>query len=38
VTAEVTERGGHAVFLAGPPWRLRCWAELRAIEFLADTL
>ena len=38
VTAEVTERGGHAGFLAGPPWRPRFWAELRAIEFLADTL
>jgi len=38
VTAEVTEQGGHAGFLAGPPWRPRFWAELRAIEFLADTL
>ena len=39
VTAEFTERGGHAGFFEGRwPWRLRSWAERRAVEFLAGVL
>ncbi|HUP01433.1 MAG TPA: alpha/beta fold hydrolase [Gemmatimonadota bacterium] len=36
VTCEFTARGGHAGFVAGPPWRPRTWAEERAIAFLAE--
>ncbi len=35
VTLEVASGGGHAGFVAGPPWRPRYWAEERAVEFLA---
>ena len=35
VTLEVVPAGGHAGFVAGPPWRPRYWAEERAVEFLA---
>jgi uncharacterized protein len=35
LAAEVTARGGHVGFIAGPPWRPRFWAESRAVEFLA---
>lgn len=36
VTAEFTDRGGHAGFLHGRwPWRLESWAERRAVDFLA---
>lgn len=33
-----THRGGHAGFVTGPPWAARCWAEDRAIAFLAERL
>ena len=33
-----TEAGGHAGFVEGPPWSARCWAEARAVEFLAGCL
>jgi len=35
VHAEFIPRGGHAAFLEGRPWRVRSWAERRAVEFLA---
>ena len=38
VVLEVTERGGHVGFVEGPPWRVRSWAERRAVEFLAGVL
>ena len=39
VTAEFTERGGHAGFFEGRwPWRLTSWAERRALEFLGGVL
>ena len=35
--AEFTSGGGHAGFVAGSwPWKVRYWAEERAIGFLAD--
>jgi uncharacterized protein len=37
VRAEFVPRGGHAAFLEGRwPWRVRSWAEHRAVEFLAS--
>ena len=37
VRAEFIPRGGHAAFLEGRwPWRVRSWAEHRAVEFLAS--
>lgn len=37
VRAEFVPRGGHAAFLEGGwPWRVRSWAEQRAVEFLAS--
>jgi uncharacterized protein len=38
VLAEFTERGGHVGFWEGPPWRLRAWAERRAIAFLSSVM
>jgi predicted alpha/beta-fold hydrolase len=39
VTTEFTEHGGHGGFLEGRwPWRLKSWAERRAVEFLAPAL
>jgi len=38
VTLEVTSGGGHVGFVEGPPWRVRSWAERRAIEFLRDVV
>jgi predicted alpha/beta-fold hydrolase len=38
VVAEFPARGGHAGFLEGPPWRVRSWAERRAVEFLTARL
>lgn len=38
VTCLFTRKGAHAGFVVGPPWRGRCWAEDRAIEFLAERL
>jgi hypothetical protein len=38
VVLELTERGGHVGFVQGPPWRVRSWAEGRAIEFLRDVV
>ena len=35
---EVTERGGHAGFVEGPPWRTTSWAECRAVQFLRGML
>ena len=36
IRAEFIPRGGHAAFLEGRwPWRVRSWAERRAVEFLA---
>jgi uncharacterized protein len=36
VRAEFPARGGHAGFIEGGwPWRVRSWAERRAMEFLA---
>jgi predicted alpha/beta-fold hydrolase len=36
VQAEFSARGGHAGFLEGRwPWRVRSWAERRAVEFVA---
>ena len=36
VRAEYIPHGGHAGFLEGRwPWRIRSWAERRAVEFLA---
>jgi predicted alpha/beta-fold hydrolase len=29
-----TARGGHAGFVAGPPWRARYWAEERLVEWV----
>jgi predicted alpha/beta-fold hydrolase len=36
VHAEFPAHGGHAGFIEGWPWRVRSWAERRALEFLAD--
>jgi predicted alpha/beta-fold hydrolase len=36
VTCLFTKRGGHGGFVAGPPWKPRCWDEDRAVEFLAE--
>jgi uncharacterized protein len=39
VRAEFPPRGGHAGFIEGRwPWRVRSWAEARAIAFLAPLL
>lgn len=39
ITVEFPDRGGHAGFLEGRwPWRVRGWAERRAVEFLAALL
>jgi hypothetical protein len=39
VSAEFVPRGGHVGFIEGPwPWRMRCWAEERALEFLAGVV
>jgi predicted alpha/beta-fold hydrolase len=38
VTCLFTRRGAHVGFVVGPPWRARCWAEDRAVEFLAGHL
>jgi uncharacterized protein len=39
VIAEFLPRGGHVGFVEGPwPWRVRSWAERRAVEFLVDVL
>lgn len=39
VTLEISERGGHVGFLAGPaPWRLHNWLEPRIVRFLAPFL
>lgn len=35
VTCLFTERGAHVGFVVGPPWRARCWAEDRAVDFVA---
>jgi predicted alpha/beta-fold hydrolase len=36
--AEITSRGGHVGFIAGPPWAPVFWAEHRAATFLARQL
>jgi predicted alpha/beta-fold hydrolase len=36
VTLELTNKGGHVGFIAGPPWRPRYYAEERAGEWLAQ--
>ncbi len=36
VTCLFTRRGAHVGFVTGPPWRARCWAEDRAVAFLAE--
>jgi len=39
IRAEFVPRGGHAAFLEGRwPWRVRSWAERRAVEFLAPLI
>jgi predicted alpha/beta-fold hydrolase len=38
VRAEFPAHGGHAGFIEGWPWRVRSWAERRALEFLADSM
>ncbi len=39
VRTEFPPRGGHAGFIEGPwPWRVRSWAERRAIEFLGSLI
>jgi predicted alpha/beta-fold hydrolase len=39
IRAEFVPRGGHAAFLEGRwPWRVRSWAERRALEFLAPLI
>ena len=38
VRAEFPAHGGHAGFVEGWPWRVRSWAERRALEFLADSM
>src|SRR2546425_12213195 len=38
VRAEFTERGGHAGFVDGWPWRAGSWAERRALDFLSEAL
>jgi predicted alpha/beta-fold hydrolase len=39
VRVEFTRWGGHAGFLEGRwPWRVRSWAERRAVDFLASLL
>jgi predicted alpha/beta-fold hydrolase len=39
VRAEFVDRGGHVGFIEGRwPWRMRCWAEARAMEFLSGVL
>jgi predicted alpha/beta-fold hydrolase len=35
VECRFTPKGGHTGFVTGPPWAPRCWAEERAVEFLA---
>jgi predicted alpha/beta-fold hydrolase len=36
VTCLFTRKGAHVGFVVGPPWRARCWAEDRAVAFLAE--
>ncbi len=39
VIAEFVDRGGHVGFVEGRwPWRVRSWAERRAMEFLVEVL
>jgi predicted alpha/beta-fold hydrolase len=39
IRAEFVPRGGHAAFLEGRwPWRVRSWAERRALEFLGPLI
>jgi len=38
VRAEFPAHGGHAGFIEGWPWRVRSWAERRALEFVADSM
>ena len=38
VRAEFPAHGGHAGFIEGWPWRVRSWAERRALEFLSDSM
>ena len=38
VRAEFTERGGHAGFVEGWPWRAGSWAERRGLDFLSEAL
>jgi predicted alpha/beta-fold hydrolase len=38
VVTDFTSRGGHVGFWEGPPWRMRAWAEHRAMRFLGAVL